>query len=212
MASGMNGPGSSSTSSRTSLSVRSRTPRMYRSRRASSSAMVSALIMPRSATMQMRPMEKRWRRRSTTGTRLPVSAVLPGHISVQTGRIHENEIELGEQITPPLEQAFFDDVLETARCKWGTPILFGRRQFLAEPSHRPIEMMQIETLDAIDPVILPPPISGTVRSAGEQAMQHGEEDGAFECKPVLALTRELLDDGPAPGLLPQPFERESRPD
>ena len=59
-------------------------------------------------------------------------------------------------------------------------------------------MMQIETLDAIDPVILPPPIGGPVRSAGEQAMQHGEEDGAFECKPMLALTRELLDDGPAP--------------
>src|SRR5450759_1055414 len=86
MARGTNGPGSSSTSSRTSLSVRSRTPRMYRSPRASSSAMVSALIIPRSATMQTRPMEKRWRRRSTTGTKLPVSAVLPGHISVHTGR------------------------------------------------------------------------------------------------------------------------------
>src|SRR5665811_1854265 len=48
--------------------------------------MVSALIIPRSATMQTRPMEKRWRRRSTTGTKLPVSAVLPGHISVHTGR------------------------------------------------------------------------------------------------------------------------------
>src|SRR5450631_4413000 len=43
-------------------------------------------------------------------------------------------------------------------------------------------------------------------------MQHGEEDGAFESKPMLALARELLDDGPAPGLVPQPFEHESRPD
>ena len=43
-------------------------------------------------------------------------------------------------------------------------------------------------------------------------MQHGEEDGAFERKPVLALSHELLDDGPAPGLLPQPFEHESRSD
>jgi hypothetical protein len=72
-------------------------------------------------------------------------------------------------------------------------------------------MMQFETLDAIDPVILPPPIGGPVGSAGEQAMQHGEEDGAFERKPMLALARELLGDGPAPGLLPQPFEHESRP-
>jgi hypothetical protein len=43
-------------------------------------------------------------------------------------------------------------------------------------------------------------------------MQHGEEDGAFECKPVVAITGERLDDVPATGLLPQPFEYESRPD
>ena len=66
-------------------------------------------------------------------------------------------------------------------------------------------MMQFEPLDTINPVILPPPISGPVRSSGEQAMQHGEEDGEFECKPMLALTRELL-------LTVQPFEHESRPD
>ena len=146
------------------------------------------------------------------GIAVPAERLAARALEIQTGRIHEHEIELGEQITPLLEQAFFDNVLETARCKWGAPILFSRRQFLAEPSHRPIEMMQFETLDAIDPVILPPPIGGPVGSAGEQAMQHGEEDGAFERKPMLTLARELLDDGPAPGLLPQPFEHESRPD
>src|SRR5665811_2588134 len=43
-------------------------------------------------------------------------------------------------------------------------------------------------------------------------MQHGEEYGAFERKPMLALTGELFDDGPASGLLPQPFEYEGGPD
>jgi hypothetical protein len=60
--------------------------------------------------------------------------------------------------------------------------------------------------------VLPPPIGRPVRSTGEQAMQHGEEDGTFEREPMIALTGELLDDAPAPGLLPQPFEHESRPD
>src|SRR5262249_53328456 len=78
---GTNGAGSSSTSSRTSLSLRSRTPRIYKSRRASSSAMVSALIMPRSATTHTRAMSKRRRSRSITGTSVVTSAVLPGHIS-----------------------------------------------------------------------------------------------------------------------------------
>src|SRR5205807_1916099 len=67
MASGTNGAASSSTSSRTSLSLRSRTPRIYKSRRASSSATVSALIMPRSATTHTRAMAKRSRSRSITG-------------------------------------------------------------------------------------------------------------------------------------------------
>ncbi len=41
------------------LAVRSRTPRMSGSPRASSSAIVSALVMPRSATTLARDMEKR---------------------------------------------------------------------------------------------------------------------------------------------------------
>ena len=48
--------------------------------------MVSALIMPRSATTQTRPMAKRRRRRSITGMSVVTSAVLPGHISEHTGR------------------------------------------------------------------------------------------------------------------------------
>jgi hypothetical protein len=146
------------------------------------------------------------------GIAVPAQRLAARALEIETGGIHENKIELGEQVAPPLEQTFFDDVLETARCKRGAAILFGRRQFFAEPSHRPIEMMQLETLDAIDPVILPPPIGGPVRSTGEQAMQHGEEDGAFERKPVLAPAGELLDNAPAPGLLPQPLEHETRPD
>ncbi len=48
--------------------------------------MVAAEIMPRSATTQTRPIAKRRRRRSITGTSTVTSAVLPGHISEHTGR------------------------------------------------------------------------------------------------------------------------------
>jgi hypothetical protein len=49
-------------------------------------AKVSALIMPRSATTHTRAMAKRRRSRSITGISVVTSAVLPGHISEQTGR------------------------------------------------------------------------------------------------------------------------------
>ena len=70
----------------TSALLRSRTPRMYSSWRCSRAAMVGALIMPRSATTHMRPTPKRARSRSTTGSRVVTSAVLPGHSSQHSGR------------------------------------------------------------------------------------------------------------------------------
>src|SRR5450830_1203896 len=146
------------------------------------------------------------------GIAVPAEGLPARALEIETGRVHEYEIEFAEQVAPLLEQAFFDNVLEAARRKWGAVILFARRQLLAEPGHRPIKMMQVEPLDAVDPVVLSPPIGRPVRSTSEQAMQYGEEDGAFECKPMLALTGDLLDDGPASGLLPQPFEHEGGPD
>ena len=52
----------------------------------SSSSIVSLLIMPRSATMQTLVTPNRLRSRSTTGTSVVTSAVLPGHSSQQIGR------------------------------------------------------------------------------------------------------------------------------
>src|SRR5260370_1125004 len=65
---------------RTTASERSRAPRMYSSLHSSSPAMVAAEIMPRSAMTQTRPIEKRCRKRSMTGSSVVTSAVAPGHI------------------------------------------------------------------------------------------------------------------------------------
>ena len=53
--------------------------------RASSSAIVSVLIMPRSATTHIRPMPKRSRSRVMTGNRAFTSVALPGQVSEQIG-------------------------------------------------------------------------------------------------------------------------------
>ena len=53
---------------------------------ASRAAMVSALIMPRSATMQAWAMPKRSRSRLTTGNNSVTSAVLPGSRKEAIGR------------------------------------------------------------------------------------------------------------------------------
>src|ERR1017187_8942100 len=68
-----------------SVELLMRTPRMYCHPRSSTAARVAALIIPRSATMQTDPIPNRFFNRSTMGTRLFTSAVLPGHSSVQSG-------------------------------------------------------------------------------------------------------------------------------
>ena len=179
--------------------------------------------------MQTRPIENRLRRRSITGTRLPVSAVLPveqdgedhlmqvrpvilgiamlaqrlaaGTFKVETGGVHEHQVELAEQVAPLGKQPLFQHILETAwrQC---AAVLFGLGQLLAQPGHRPIEMMQVEPCDTIDPIIVPPAVRRPVGAASKQTMQHGQEHRAFERKLVLAFTGEFLDHGAAAGLFP----------
>ena len=78
--------------------------------------------MPRSATTQTRPMEKRLRNLSTTGMRLPVSAVLPGYISVQTGR------------PSPIEQHREDHLIEIR------PMVLGKAALSEGLSARSLEI------------------------------------------------------------------------
>src|SRR5512134_1797890 len=76
---------SARTVSRTSASLRSRVPRMYSIPRASSSASVRALIMPRSATTQIRPIEKRAQAVDHRQQRLDVGGVArPGFRAERT--------------------------------------------------------------------------------------------------------------------------------
>ncbi len=72
--------------------------------------------------------------------------------------------------------------------------------------------MQVEALDALDPVILAPAIRRAIRAASEQAVQNGEEHRALQRKTMLARAGEVLDDFPAAGLRPQAFEDQRRPD
>jgi len=66
-------------------------------------------------------------------------------------------------------------------------ILILRRQFLAEPRHCPIELMQVEPVDAGDAVVvLAPAIRRAVGAADEQPVRHSEEHCWFQGEAVLA--------------------------
>ena len=91
-----------------------------------------------------------------------------GPLEVEAGRVHEHQIERAEEIAPPRKQGLLHDVLQAARRKRRSPVLLIFSQFLAEPGHRAVEMMQVEAVDALDPVIFPPTVRRPIRAAGEQ--------------------------------------------
>src|ERR1035438_143165 len=71
-----------------------RTPRMYFHSRFSTSARVSALIIPRSATIPTDPIPNRLFNRSRMGTRLFTSAVVPG----QRGHSKDHRPDLKQMV------------------------------------------------------------------------------------------------------------------
>jgi hypothetical protein len=156
--------------------------------------------------------------------------VLPGHISEHTGRpspsistaasalevqaggVHEHQVEPREQVASMREQPLFHHVLAAAWRKRGAAVLLLRRQFLAQPRHRPIKVMKIELLHAGDHVVLTPAIRGAVGAAHEQAVQYGEEHRALQRELVPPRSGEIANHRAAAGLFPQPLEYQRRPD
>jgi len=138
---------------------------------------------------------------------LPASA-----FEIEAGGVHEYQVEAGEQVAPLRKQALLDDVLQATWRERRAAVLFRRRQFLAQPGHRPIEMMQLEPIHAADGIVLAPAIRCSVGAADEQAMQDGEEYRPLQGKLVSATLGEIGDDAAAAGLLPQSFEDHSRSD
>jgi hypothetical protein len=85
------------------------------------------------------------------------------------------------------EQSLLHHVLHAAWRKRRAAILLFLRQFLAQPSHRPIEMMQIEPRNAGDGVVLAPAIGRAIGAAHEQPVQYGEEHRTLQREAVLAF-------------------------
>src|SRR5262249_46480650 len=85
-------------------------------------------------------------------------------------------------------------------------------EFLAEPAHGPIEMVELEVVAALDLVVGPPLLGGAVAAGVEEPVQDGEEDGPLDGELEPPPLQELSDDGPAAGGVPEALEDQSRAD
>jgi len=91
-------------------------------------------------------------------------------------------------------------------------LLLRRRQFFPEPSHGAVEVLQLQALRAGDDVAAFPGQGGAITAGITEAVQDGEEDGAFNGKLETAALEQLVNDRLTAGVAPQALEDEGRPE
>jgi hypothetical protein len=119
---------------------------------------------------------------------------------------------VAEQIAMPREQGFFDQVLSQA---WRETRLLGllvRWQWFSQPTHRAVEVLQVQFLDVTEGVSPTPTFGRSVAPRREQAMQHANEHHAFQRELKPAAYQQTLQDAWNAELLPQPLKHQRRPD
>jgi hypothetical protein len=112
----------------------------------------------------------------------------------------------------PREQRFLDEVLVGAGSERRGPVLLVFRKNLPQPSHGPVDLVQLQIANAVDGVVVLPLLGGAVTARREEAMQHGEEDGPLDGEleaPAFEQGRQDLVDRAG---LPEPLEDQGRPD
>src|SRR5271166_2622371 len=142
----------------------------------------------------------------------PSERLAAGALEIEAGRVHEHDVERAQKVPPAAEQLFLQDVLHAARRKRRRGVLLVLGQFLAQPRHRAIEMMQLDPVDAVDAVVLAPAVGGAIRAAADEAVKHGQERRALQREIMVASPRQAFDHAPAAGLFPHPLEGERRTD
>src|SRR5262249_40333827 len=128
-------------------------------------------------------------------------------LEVQRGGIEKDKAQLAEQVVAQGEQLLLDDILGGAWTN-AAPALVG--QFVSEPTHRPIELVQPEIGEPVDDQTVPPLLRRAVRAGIEQAMPDSQKHRAFEIELELAFGGQRADHLVATGLPPQSLKGERR--
>src|SRR5450631_3880481 len=123
-------------------------------------------------------------------------------LEVNRGRIEEHHINGGEQIAPARKELLFDHILAHARS--------SARQRLPQPPHRPIQLMQLELLSPVDPLLLLPALRGPIAAWGKESVQHRQEHRPLERELEMALSGQRPEHLSHPALNPQPLKNQGR--
>ena len=109
-----------------------------------------------------------------------------------------------------MEETLFDLILDAAGSERRCAVLVALAERFAQPSHRTIQLVQLQRFGSRQMVLFFPNQTGTVATAMEQAMHHREEYGPLDRKPKASSTRQPLKNLWDLPFTPQPLKNEFR--
>ena len=130
-------------------------------------------------------------------------------LEIQARRIEDRQPHIIEEVAALGEQLFLDQILVAAGHQ-AAALLVGK--FFAEPSHRPVQVMQVDRVHAADGIGGSPLLRGTIRARIHDPMQHGQEHGALDRKLELAVGQQVFDHRSAKAVPPKSLEEQGRAD
>jgi hypothetical protein len=81
-----------------------------------------------------------------------------------------------------------------------------------QPGHGSVEVVQVQIGDAFDGIVVLPLFGGTVAAGSEEAMQHGQENGALDGKLETPVLEQALQNLVYGACLPESLEDQGWPD
>jgi hypothetical protein len=141
--------------------------------------------------------------------------VLPERVAalafeIDRGGVEKNDVQVGEQVAPPLKELLLDQVLGAARRELGRVVQVAVGQHFAEPGHGPVEVVQFQAARLGDGVVFFPFVGGAIAAGLQQAVQHREEEGSFDREFETPFAQKRCQDRPAAALFPEPLEDQDR--
>lgn len=95
--------------------------------------------------------------------------------------IEEHQFQFTEQITPAIEECFFEGIFAAAGRKGRRVLLLVQRSGFPEPAHRAISVVQFDMLGAGNLVVLlPHQHTGAIAPTAKETVQDGQKEDAFD--------------------------------
>src|SRR6056297_2743371 len=127
-----------------------------------------------------------------------------GALEVQARRIEQHHRKTREKVATLRKELFLDQILRATRTEWQAVLLIRLRKRLAQPGHRPVEMLQVGHFIIATHIIPAPFLGSSVGARIHEPVDHRKTHDTLQIEAKPAVSHEIAQAARNPALLPQP--------